>query len=78
MRTRTDGEAIRQLREEQGLSNLALAERAGISPTYMSRLENEVRQGSHEARSRIAAALGVPLSQISKPVPYVPAQKRAA
>jgi transcriptional regulator with XRE-family HTH domain len=78
MRTQADGEAIRQLREELGLSITQLAERAGLSLAHMCRLENEDRHGSAAARSRVAKALGTTISTISKPVPRAAEARRAA
>lgn len=69
MRTQSDGETIRRLREEMGLTIKQLSERSGISHAYLCRLENEERHGSIVMRRKLASALGTTAAQISKPVP---------
>lgn len=68
MRTQADGEAIRRLREEKGLTLLDLSRISGISHAHLCRLENEDRLGSTTMRTRLAQALGVGISEISRPV----------
>jgi transcriptional regulator with XRE-family HTH domain len=79
MRTQSNGEHIRQLREEKGLTLRELAKLADISEAHMCRLENEIRHGTIHVRQRIAAALGTTITHISKPVPRdaQPARKAA-
>ena len=69
MRTQTDGESIRRLRERRGVTLKELATLAGISEAHMCRLENEERHGTRGVRLSVAAALGANLEDISKPVP---------
>ncbi len=76
MRTQSDGEQIRRLREEKGYTLKELATLAQISEAHMCRLENEARHGTRDVRLRVATALGASLSDISKPVPRTPAQRR--
>lgn len=71
MRTQSDGETIRRLREEKGLSLKELAELANISHAHMCRMENESRHGTREVRVRVAQALDTTVANISKPVPRV-------
>ncbi len=78
MRTQTNGETIRRLRDERGLTLKELATLADISEAHMCRLENESRHGRRDVRMRVAAALGVTLADISKPVPHVPQQRDKA
>lgn len=58
------GERIKRFRSMRGLSQEKLAERAQISNTYLSRVENGRRQASLEVLTRIAAALNIPLSSL--------------
>lgn len=52
---------LRQIREEIGLSQEALALSAGVDRTYVSQLERGVANPSLLILSRIAAALGCEL-----------------
>jgi transcriptional regulator with XRE-family HTH domain len=66
MRTKLDGDAVRRLREEQGLSTLQLAHAVGKNRTYIWRLEEGKRlYGSAKTRLDIARALGVGLAEIT-------------
>jgi transcriptional regulator with XRE-family HTH domain len=58
------GPRIRQLREGKGLTQRAVAERSGLLPTSISRMENGHRVPSLEALERVAATLEVPLYQL--------------
>ena len=54
-----DGRLLRQLRRQHGLSQEALADRAGISLTTMARLERKPRTPCRtRTLARLAAALG--------------------
>jgi transcriptional regulator with XRE-family HTH domain len=53
---------MRQLRQRQDMTLDALAERSGLTKGYISRLENFRVSPSLPALSRIAQALGVPMS----------------
>ena len=55
------GRTIRDIRKRQGLTQLALADAAGISRTSMSQIENGVRPGEETLKS-ICTALQVPES----------------
>jgi transcriptional regulator with XRE-family HTH domain len=62
--SRAFGRAVRRHREELGLSQEALADRAGIHRTYVSSIERgKVRLGLDIAK-RVAAGLGVPLHRL--------------
>ena len=59
----TVGLKIKTLREARNLSQGELAERAAISQAQISRIENG-KYRSIKALQRIAAALGITLSQL--------------
>lgn len=54
------GKRVRQLREQVGLSQEALAAKAGIHRTYMGGVERGERNLCLKNIVRLAAALGVP------------------
>jgi len=60
------GRSIRAAREEKRLTQMALAERAGLHPTYLSGVETGQRNVSWTALSQIAQALGMPISELAK------------
>ena len=66
-----DGKKIARLREAKGWTQTQLALKVGLSQPTISDLENQVTQDpGFETLSSVAAALGVPLSQImGKPNP---------
>lgn len=55
---------IKAWRKALGLSQAALASRAGISIPYLSQLEHNVRVGSKDVLKRLAQALEVKIDQI--------------
>src|SRR5437867_902519 len=56
---------IRQLREKQELSQLALAKKAGVAQGYISSLEaGEKKNPSIVVLRKLAKALGVPVTQL--------------
>jgi transcriptional regulator with XRE-family HTH domain len=55
------GQAIRRLRMSRRLSIDALAEAAGIHPTYLSAIERGIRNPSWLELCDMAQALGIPL-----------------
>jgi transcriptional regulator with XRE-family HTH domain len=62
--SKTFGQAARRRREQLGLSQEALADRAGIHRTYVSSIElGKVRLGLDIAK-KVADALGVALSEL--------------
>jgi transcriptional regulator with XRE-family HTH domain len=73
MPTKPHGSKIRRLREEKGWTSQDLAHAVGIHPGFMSKIENEVLNGSPKTRLAIANALGVPLDDITY---YVEPQRR--
>ena len=58
------GTRLRGLREQRGLSQEALAFRAGLHRTYVSSAERGERNVSLVNLDRLASALGVPLREI--------------
>ncbi|HEU5280908.1 MAG TPA: helix-turn-helix transcriptional regulator [Gammaproteobacteria bacterium] len=55
----TPGEALKMLREQQGLSQAALAKMTGINQSNISSLENNTRQMGRERAITFAKALKV-------------------
>jgi transcriptional regulator with XRE-family HTH domain len=62
------GAAIRQLREECGLSQEAVALAADVHQTWLSRLESGTLNPSWGMVTRLAAALGLEVSDVAKAV----------
>lgn len=56
------GSAIKICRERKGFSRSELAEKAELSTSYLSLLENNKRDPAFSKVEKIAAALGVPVS----------------
>ena len=59
------GRAIRQLREERELSQEAVAEAAGIHPTWVSHIESGRKNPAWGTVRRISAALGVSMAELA-------------
>jgi transcriptional regulator with XRE-family HTH domain len=53
------GEAVRTTRKEAGFSQEKLAEKAGLSTVFISRIERGVESPSVDNLAKIAKALGV-------------------
>lgn len=53
------GERVRREREKQGLTGVALADRAGVSPGMISQIENDQAEPSLETLEGVAKSLGV-------------------
>jgi transcriptional regulator with XRE-family HTH domain len=60
------GEAIKQLREEKGLTQEAVAHAAGVHPTWVSRLEGGTLNPSWGMVARVAVALDIEVSDLAK------------
>ena len=67
-RATTLGERIRTVREARGLSQVSLADAAGISQGYLSQLEQDEREPSLSIAARIARALNLSLDDIAATV----------
>ena len=59
---------VRRWREEKGLTQESLAERASLDPTYISGIERGIRNPSVLSVIRIAKALGVTASKLLEKV----------
>lgn len=59
------GRAIRELRSERGLSQEAVALDASMEPSWLSHIEADRRNPSWSTVQRIAAALGVRVSDFA-------------
>lgn len=64
---RAFGARVRALREEQGMSQEALAHAAGLDRSYMGGVERGQRNVSLDNIYRIAGALGVPAATLFAP-----------
>lgn len=62
---------IRELRESLKISRQALANKAGISISYLYDLERQLYNPSIDVAHRIAAALGKPVDQVFPPGEFV-------
>jgi transcriptional regulator with XRE-family HTH domain len=58
------GATVRRQRRRLGLSQEALAERAGLHRTYLTEVESGVRNVSLESISKLARALNVPVGAL--------------
>jgi DNA-binding Xre family transcriptional regulator len=58
---------VKVLREHRQLSLRGLAEKAGISASYLSEIETGKKPGSFEAMAHLAMALGVSLDLLVQP-----------
>jgi transcriptional regulator with XRE-family HTH domain len=59
------GQAIRQLRTDQGMSQEDLAHQADVHPTWVSHLESGRNNPSWATVQRLSQALGVKLSEVA-------------
>lgn len=57
--------AVRAFREHRGMTLQVLADAAGVSKPYVSQIESGKRTGTMATLTKIAAALGVPLSALT-------------
>jgi transcriptional regulator with XRE-family HTH domain len=61
------GKSLRQAREVRELSAVDAARSSGISPAYLSRLENDaVRKPSPHVLHRLSEALGLPYADLMR------------
>ena len=58
------GRSLREIREEQGGRLVDIAERAGISPQYLSEIERGRKEPSSEMIAAVTGALGVDLADL--------------
>jgi transcriptional regulator with XRE-family HTH domain len=59
------GEQLRRLRQDRGQTLHQLAERAGLSPQYLSEMERGVKEPSSEMIAAVAGALGTTLVDLT-------------
>jgi transcriptional regulator with XRE-family HTH domain len=76
MPTKADGEAIRRLREDKGLTCSQLAKQLGYNDAFIWKIENDVQGGSPKSRRKIADYFGVSVAEISRTVERKPRAKR--
>lgn len=67
------GTALRVLREEAGLTARAVAERAGVSESYLSRVETGKAIPAPTWVGTVAAAIASAISENSQPIQKVAA-----
>lgn len=60
------GKAIRQLREERGITQEALAQEAGITVGHMSMIERGHSNPTWGTVKHVAMALDVPIADLAK------------
>jgi DNA-binding XRE family transcriptional regulator len=66
VRRELEGESpVKLWREHRGLTQQDLADKAGISKSYLSQIESGKRQGTVETLSAIARSLEVPLDVLT-------------
>lgn len=59
------GRMLKRLREERGLSQLALAKKARVAQAYISEMEaGEKKNPGIETLKKLARALGVPVTEL--------------
>ena len=58
------GQRIQLLRDAAGLTQAQLADRAGVNPEHISRIERAEKGPSIELLDRIAGALGLPIRDL--------------
>lgn len=58
------GQAVREARKARGVSQEELAHRSGVDRSYMSSIERGEQNVGLMSMSRVAAALGVTLSEL--------------
>jgi transcriptional regulator with XRE-family HTH domain len=60
------GVRLRKLRAERGLSQIAMAQALGLSPSYLNQLEQNQRPLTVAVLLKISRALGVDVQQFSE------------
>lgn len=69
MITQTIGRKLRQYRQKQGYSQEALADRAGLHPTYIGQVERGGKNITVETLGKITAALEIPITAVFEELP---------
>jgi len=70
------GDVILMVRKRAGKSQIEVAERAGIHPATLSRIEKDSRRADQQTLEAIAGALGTTLAKLYESVPE--AEKESA
>jgi XRE family transcriptional regulator, fatty acid utilization regulator len=60
------GRTLKRLRRQRGLTQQALAVKAGVSLGYLSRLEVDMHDPRLSTLRKLAKALGVPVAELVK------------
>ncbi|HVD99986.1 MAG TPA: helix-turn-helix transcriptional regulator [Cytophagaceae bacterium] len=55
------GNTIKTLRQQKGINQISLAEMSGITQTYLSQIENNVKEPNISTLKAISEKLGMPL-----------------
>ena len=63
------GRKLRQYRQKQGYSQEALADRAGLHPTYIGQVERGEKNITVETLAKITTALGIPITAVFEELP---------
>ena len=58
------GKALLRVRQEKGLTQSQVAERAGLATSYVSRIENDRVRPTMVTVKRLADSMGIPLSVV--------------
>ena len=61
-----NGDKIKQLRKEKGWSQTKVAQKMGVSKSYVSKLENSNRRGSLDIVTKLSEIYKVDIEQILK------------
>ncbi len=72
------GRSLRAAREQRGSRLVDIAERAGISPQYLSEIERGRKEPSSEMIAAVAGALGVDLADLLVDIAGDVRQRRGA
>lgn len=64
------GETAREIRKNRGERISDVADRAGISPQYLSEIERGVKDPSSEILHAVSGALGVTTSKLTRQASY--------
>ena len=64
-----DESPVKVWREKRGLSQRALAEQAGVSPSYLAEIETGKKPGSADALRKLSRVLAIPMENlVSRPM----------
>lgn len=76
MTTIGTGARVKKLREKQGLTQQSLAERARVSVSFLSEIENDKRNPSGRVLLQLASALGTTMEYLLRGVEPAPVTPR--